>query len=99
MSELIQKQLLIIGMMAICGMAAGLVLVLFAQICRRIGKHPVLIGLLEICTAVCIGWMASVFLYHACWGKLCFTAVVSFFTGLWLWKRIFCDKIDASNKP
>ncbi len=93
MTDLIQRQLLVIGIMLYCGLAAGLVRTLFTRFGRRFSHHRILCGIALLVSYLLIAWLFGVFAYQACFGKITFTACVSFLLGLWLWKKLFCDTI------
>ena len=99
MTELIREQLGTIGLMACGGMTAGLIYEFISVIAAILRKtdHPgiseksrvrgILAGMLEAAGMMLIGWCSSVFLYYSSGGKLTMQGILSFFAGLWVWKK------------
>ena len=99
MTELIREQLGAMGLMACGGMAAGLVYEFFSGMagCLRKTDSPgvppkhrvrgILAGMLEVAGFLLIGWCSSIFLYYSSGGKLTLQGILSFFAGLWVWKK------------
>ena len=99
MTELIREQLGAMGLMACSGMTGGLIyeiISVFAGILRKTDSpciseksrvRGVLAGMLEVAGLLLIGWCSSVFLYYSSGGKLTIQGILSFFAGLWIWKK------------
>ncbi|MGN1413580.1 MAG: hypothetical protein ACI4WY_04965 [Anaerovoracaceae bacterium] len=99
MTELIREQLGAMGLMACGGMAAGLLYELFYSVAALFRKtdfqgstgkyrvYGILAGILEVTGLFLIGWCSSVFLYYSSDGKITLQGIVSFFAGLWIWKK------------
>ena len=99
MTQLIREQLSAIGLMACGGMAAGLIyecISVIADILRKTDSPDIseksrvrglLAGVVEAAGLLLIGWCSSVFLYYSSGGKLTIQGILSFFAGLWIWKK------------
>ena len=93
MTELVRSQSEIFLVMGGCGLAAGLVQDVFGRFVeiRRCGRFTA--GLMELICWVVTGFMVSEFFYFCDNGKISFSGIASFLSGLLLWKRLFCDII------
>ena len=97
MTELIRSQLLIMGVMIYCGLAAGLINEVFFLFRRRFAKKKWMDGILQIFGCVLIGVLIGKFLYYCNWGKITFAEIVCFLIGLWLWRKYLCVIINPTD--
>ncbi|MBR6528412.1 MAG: hypothetical protein IKT62_00105 [Firmicutes bacterium] len=98
MTVLISKQLTIIFYMCACGLCAGLVLDIFKIFVRRFfDKNTIATIIIGIIAAVVIAYLIEEYSFFCQNGKLSMTGAVSFFVGLWLWCKNFCDIISLGE--
>ena len=91
MTELVRHQSEIFLVMGGCGLVMGLVQDVFHRFAelRKFGKIKAFA--MELCYWIVTGFMISEFFYFCDNGKISFSGIVSFLSGLWLWKNLFCD--------
>lgn len=94
MTNLMEKQLLIMGVMVYCGLAAGLVDHTVFLFRKRFIKRRWISGIVQVLGLVLIGWCIGKFLYYSSYGKITFLGVVCFFIGLWLWRKFLCKDTE-----
>lgn len=97
MTELIKSQLLVMGVMIYCGLAAGLVNDFASLFRRRFAKKKWINGILQAAGYVLAGFLVAKFLYYCNWGEITFEGIVCFLIGLWLWRKFFYGIINPSD--
>lgn len=97
MSELIQSQLTILGVMGSAGAAAGLVYDIFEAFAALRGWQRQKRWASEIFCFLCIGFLSGEFLYAADYGKVTFFSICAFGSGLWLYKKTFCGTMSLHS--
>jgi hypothetical protein len=98
MTALIEKQLVIMGVMVYCGLTAGLVNHTVFVFRKRFVKNKWCSGLIQILGLLLTGWCIGEFLYYSSYGKITGLGVGSFFVGLWIWKKLLCRDTKDGEK-
>lgn len=99
MTELIEKQLISMVMMCLCGIGSGLIIDTFRLFENKFFKRNRLANI--ICTlagAMVISYFIGEYSYYCQNGKLTFTATVAYFTGLLLWYKYFYGIISLGEE-
>lgn len=91
MTEMVRNQSEIFLVMAGCGLAAGLVQSVFRSFAEIKKLKTFGQAASELCCWIVIGFMISEFFYYCDNGKITFSGIIWFLSGLLLWKRFFCD--------
>lgn len=99
MTELIQYQLKIIGVMCYCGLAAGLIMDIFRLFIKRFFSHNKIMSvIMKALCCIVIAFLIGDFSFYCQNGKLTFLGTGVFFAGLWLWRKVFYGIIVTGEK-
>lgn len=99
MTELIEKQILSMVMVCLCGTGSGLIIDTFRLFKNKFFYKKRLVNI--ICTfaaAIVIAYFIGEYSYYCQNGKLTFTAAVAYFTGLLLWYKYFYGIISLGEE-
>ena len=99
MTELIEKQIIVILYMSSCGFCSGIVIDTFRLFQRRFFKENKL-SWVVICVSlsITISFLMEEYLFKCQNGKVTFMSAGAFFVGLWLWYKYFCDIITLGRR-
>lgn len=99
MTILIKKQLLTIAIMCLGGTAAGLINDVFRLFEKRFFRNSKIIrGVIVVAEAIVIAYLFGEYSFLCQNGKITFIGIVSFFVGLLLWHKYFCDIISIGEE-
>jgi len=91
MTELVRSQSEIFLVMGGCGLAAGLMKSVICRFVEIRALGPAGAAAMEVFYWVSTGFLVSEFFYYCDNGKITFLGIAAFLSGLWLWKKLFCD--------
>lgn len=99
MTELIERQVLIILYMTSCGFCSGLIIDTFRLFQKRFFEENKLSWTI-ICVSltITIAFLIEEYLLKCQNGKVTFVSIGAFFVGLLLWYKYFCDIISHGRK-
>ena len=99
MTELIEKQVLIILYMSSCGLCSGIVIDTFRLFQRRFFKENKLSwAVICMSLSITIAFIVEEYLLKCQNGKVTFIGMGAFFIGLWLWYKYFYDIISLGRR-
>ena len=97
MTELIQSQIGVIIVMTYCGLTAALIYDFFTVFIKRfIKNNKAGQAAVRVFGYVVIGMLTADFAMYCQNGRVTFTGLVCFVTGLWLWRRFFYGIINTN---
>lgn len=98
MTILIEKQLIVMLCMSICGLGAGMIIDIFKIFVRRFfDKNTLATIITGIMNAMVIAYLVEEYLFFCQNGKITFVSIVAFFIGLLLWYKYFYDIISLGE--
>lgn len=90
MTELIQKQLVVIIVMGYCGLTSGLIMETFRLFNQTFfNENKVAKAIMKIFCVAVIAFLIGEFSFYCQNGKLTIVGAALFFAGLWLWRKFF----------
>ena len=99
MTELIQRQLITIFFMSICGLNIGLVTDIFKVFVRYLlGNKKYLVVIIYILETIVMAYLIQEYSFFCQNGKITFMGIVAFFIGLLLWYKYFYGIISLGEE-